>query len=50
MIFHYNAYTDFTQGVESLEPGDQLSIYHRGVATLSIPPQGSALEISPYKP
>ncbi len=50
VIFHYDAYTKFAQEVESLQPGDQLSIYHRGTMTLSLPAQANALEVSPYRP
>lgn len=50
MNFLYDSYTKFTEEVENLQPGDLLSIYHTGVVTLSIPPQGNALEISRYKP
>ena len=51
-VFHYAPQTQWRLGlsVEELQPGDELNIYHRGVATMSIPPQGSALEIRRMAP
>lgn len=46
-VFHYSSETLFRMGLapEELRPGDELNIYHRGVSTMSIPPQGFALEV-----
>ena len=46
VVYHYavgqtQLYLDLTQ----IQPGDQLNIFHRGIYTMSLPPQGSALEI-----
>lgn len=46
VIFHYNSEnTQIYADVASLKKGDQLNIFHRGIYTMSLPPQGSALEI-----
>ena len=51
-VFHYGPQTVWRAGLipEETAPGDELHIYHRGVATMSIPPQGSALEIGLLTP
>lgn len=43
-IFHA-AYAEFFTPAEELSEGVLLNIYHKGIATFSIPPQGSALEV-----
>lgn len=51
VVFHYDTaqgYTQFYLDMDSLKEGDQLNIYHRGVYTRSLPPQGSAIEVRPY--
>ena len=45
-IFHITEETQLYLGEEVLVPGAKLNIYHRGALTRSIPPQGSALEVT----
>jgi len=49
--FSYGEDTQFyvTGGVEALQPGDKLNIYHQGVMIASEPPQGYALEVRMYE-
>ena len=50
VVYHYAAeQTQLYVDLSSLVPGDQLNIFHRGVYTMSLPPQGSALEIRKIK-
>lgn len=49
VVYHYGPETVFKKELSTLKAGDQLSIYHRSIFALSLPPQGSALEISNYK-
>lgn len=49
MLFHYGYLTNFVTDLSKLKEGDKLSIYHRGVMTMSLPPQGSALEVALYQ-
>lgn len=44
-VFHAGPETQFFTPVEELEEGASLNIYHRGISTRSIPPQGVALEV-----
>ena len=44
-IFHTGDQTQFYCDEAALEEGTLLNVYHRGTATMSIPPQGSALEL-----
>ncbi len=46
-VFHTGEGTQFYCNSDDLVPGTLLNIYHRGVMTMSIPPQGSALEVRP---
>lgn len=48
-VFHYSPATYFKLPIEDLKKGTKVNIYNRGVFTLSIPAQGSALEITKYK-
>lgn len=50
ILFHYdnNGGTQFYLNFEELKPGDQLNIFHKGMFTLSLPPQGIAVEVRPY--
>ena len=40
--------TTFFVDLDSLKAGDKLNIYHRGMYTMSIPAQGSAVEVRTY--
>ncbi|MEG0541208.1 MAG: hypothetical protein RR528_02675 [Angelakisella sp.] len=40
--------TQFYLNFDELKPGDKLNIFHPGVFTMSLPPQGSALEVRKY--
>ena len=44
-IFHTGPDTQLRMAQEELLEGVQLNIYHKGIATRSIPPQGVALEV-----
>ncbi|MEA5010410.1 MAG: hypothetical protein VB100_01640 [Angelakisella sp.] len=46
-VFNYGSQTRWVKGLspQDVKPGDKLNIYHRGIATMSIPPQGIPLEI-----
>lgn len=44
-VFHVGEGTQFYCASDALAPGSLLNIYHRGVMTMSIPPQGAALEV-----
>lgn len=48
--FNYdkNGGTQFYLDFDALQPGDELNIFHQGIYTLSLPPQGIALEVRPY--
>lgn len=48
--FNYdkNGGTQFYLEFDALQPGDELNIFHRGIYTLSLPPQGIALEVRYY--
>lgn len=48
VIFHCSDSTQMRLNVEELQPGDKLNIFHQGVYTRSLPPQGNALEVSKY--
>ncbi len=48
VIFHCSDSTQMRLNVEELQPGDKLNIFHQGVYTRSLPPQGSALEVAKY--
>lgn len=47
-IFHYSPFTKFNIALEDLKNGAKVNIYHKGISTMSIPPQCIALEISSY--
>lgn len=46
-VFHTGPETQFRMSTQDLEEGMLLNIYHKGIATRSIPPQGVALEVRP---
>lgn len=46
-VFHTGPDTRFRMSSQDLEEGMLLNIYHKGIATRSIPPQGEALEVRP---
>lgn len=48
IIFNYGEETQFYLNVEELKEGDALNIFHKGILTRSIPPQGIALEVRTY--
>lgn len=48
-IFHYTEKTKFHTPVTKLQVGDSIYIRFTGALTFSIPPQGSALEVSVYR-
>lgn len=49
VAFHYGDETQLYLTLTDIQKGDKLNIFHRGVFTLSLPPQGNSLEIRPYK-
>lgn len=49
VVFNYDqANTQFYLTFDDLKVGDKLNIFHRGVYTRSMPPQGSAIEVQKY--
>ena len=47
-VFNFNADTKFTDvKVDEIKEGDALTVVHSAVATMSLPPQSPAIEISP---
>ena len=48
IVFHISAETQFYLNAKDLKEGDKISVYFGGALTKSIPPQGTALEVSPY--
>ena len=46
-VFHTGDETQFYCNLEDLTEGTLLNIYHKGIMTMSIPPQGVALEVRP---
>lgn len=48
-VFHTGEDTRFRLSPEALTEGAELNIYHRGISTRSIPPQGAALEVQPFR-
>ena len=44
-VFHTGESTQFRLAPEALKEGALLNIYHKGIATRSLPPQGVALEV-----
>lgn len=46
VLFHYSAdHSKIYLNLNELKAGDRLNIFHRGIFTLSLPPQGSLLEV-----
>lgn len=48
-VFHAAPGTAFKTPPDELPEGALLNIYHKGIATMSIPPQGVALEVRPIQ-
>ncbi len=48
-VFHTGTDTQFRLSQEALTEGVELNIYHKGISTRSIPPQGVALEVRPLQ-
>ena len=46
-VFHTGPDTQFYTSAGDLKEGALLNIYHKGIATRSLPPQGVALEVRP---
>lgn len=49
VLFHYSNDTNFYLDPIQLKQGDAINIFHTGIFTRSLPPQGSALEIRTYE-
>ena len=47
-VFHISDKTQLYIKLEELKKGDKINIYYNGIATFSIPPQSTAMEIRPY--
>lgn len=47
-VFNYSAEVQFYLDFAALKPGDKLNIFHKGIYTMSIPPQGIPLEVRYY--
>ncbi|MEG1779132.1 MAG: hypothetical protein RR263_03450, partial [Oscillospiraceae bacterium] len=46
VMFNYDKEnTQFYLNIDNLKEGDKLNIFHRGIYTMSLPPQGAALEV-----
>lgn len=48
VVFNYSAEVQFYLDFAALKPGDKLNIFHKGIYTMSIPPQGIPLEVRYY--
>lgn len=49
VVFNFDSeHTQFYLTFTDLKPGDKLNIFHRGMYTMSLPPQGSAMEVRLY--
>lgn len=48
IVFHFGEGTQIYMNIDEIKPGDKLNILHSGAVAMSMPPQGSALEIAPY--
>lgn len=49
VVFTYGPETNFVTELANIKVGDKLNIFHRGIYTMSLPPQGNALEIRTYQ-
>lgn len=49
ILFHISEETQIYMDKEALIPGEKISVLHDDVFTLSLPPQGNAREISPWR-
>ena len=47
VVFHISESTQIYMNAEDLKEGTEISVLHSGAFTMSLPPQGNALEISP---
>lgn len=47
-VFNYGPETQFYLDINTIKVGDKLNVYHKSMATRSIPPQSPALEFSVY--
>ncbi|WP_312643062.1 hypothetical protein [Hydrogenoanaerobacterium sp.] len=47
-VFHISDETQVYLNLDELKAGDKLNIYYNGIATFSIPPQSTAMEIRRY--
>ena len=49
VVFHISESTQIYMNAEDLKEGTEISVLHSGAFTMSLPPQGNALEISPWR-
>lgn len=49
VFFHIGTDTQIYMNQDDLQEGKEISVLHTGVFTRSLPPQGNALEISPWR-
>ena len=49
VVFHISESTQIYMNAEDLKEGAEISVLHSGAFTMSLPPQGNALEISPWR-
>lgn len=49
VVFHISESTQIYMNAEDLKEGTEISVLHSGAFTMFLPPQGNALEISPWR-
>ena len=49
VVFHISESTQIYMNAEDLKEGTEISVLHSGAFTMSLPSQGNALEISPWR-
>ena len=49
VVYHISESTQIYMNAEDLKEGTEISVLHSGAFTMSLPPQGNALEISPWR-
>ena len=49
VVFHISESTQIYMNAEDLKEGTEISVLHSSAFTMSLPPQGNALEISPWR-
>lgn len=49
VVFHISESTQIYMNAEDLKEGTEISVLHSDAFTMSLPPQGNALEISPWR-